>query len=117
MSLRFCLSLQCYRATDADLCFSVNGSVVFLRKSYLINGLYIDYKSNLCYLDLVTLLICSKLESIELPISPEQCRMVRSGLKWSQAELARRSGVVLQLSRILNREFDLHTLEPLKTLR
>ncbi len=30
---------------------------------------------------------------LEVPISPEQCRMARAGLQWSQAELSRRSGV------------------------
>lgn len=29
----------------------------------------------------------------KVPISPEQCRMARAGLQWSQAELSRRSGV------------------------
>lgn len=28
-----------------------------------------------------------------VPITPEQCRMARAGLSWSQAELAQRSGV------------------------
>ena len=32
-------------------------------------------------------------EAWELTITPEQCRMARAGLKWSQAELSRRSGV------------------------
>ncbi len=29
-----------------------------------------------------------------MPITHEQCRMVRAGLHWSQVELSRRSGVV-----------------------
>ena len=28
-----------------------------------------------------------------MPITPEQCRMARAGLHWSQVELSRRSGV------------------------
>ena len=28
-----------------------------------------------------------------MSISPEQCRMARAGLNWSQADLSRRSGV------------------------
>ena len=29
----------------------------------------------------------------KMPITPEQCRMARAGLHWSQVELSRRSGV------------------------
>ena len=29
----------------------------------------------------------------KVPISPEQCRMARAGLQWSQAQLSIRSGV------------------------
>ena len=28
-----------------------------------------------------------------MPITPQQCRMARAGLHWSQVELSRRSGV------------------------